>query len=370
MGDLTEITGAGSTKIIGSDLTGVETNPVNADSSGNLYVKTTSAGPVAPGTVAGASELIGGQYNTSLPTLTNGQQSAIQVDSNGKIIISPLSVGSADKTVFTYGTSIQQTIGGVYQDTSPALTAGTEGAVRLTANRAFHVNIRDSSGNEKLGSSLSAASIPVVVASDQSAISTKLDDGMGNLITSTSVGGKRPLDIVLVGNSDGTRIGNSTDRLKVDIGNFLPPSLSYDDMNVANGGIARGTLITTGTTNTLYSYSGAGVMFGFVLNLAALTAGSGWSIDLELDGTKVFGTNGILTTDLNLNTVYDIGAIAGDFNSAIGFSIVDKALRWIVPNGGLIKFTTSVVLKVTNNGTGGASQKFNAGLMLLLKGTI
>lgn len=174
MGDLNNITAAGSTIIIGSDSTGTENNPVNADSSGNLYVKTTSAGPVTPGTVATASNLAGGQYNSSLPTLTTGQQSAIQIDSSGRIIISPfsfsVSIGVADKTAFTYGTTSQQTIGGVYQDTSPTLSAGTEGAVRLTANRAFHINLRDSSGNEKLGISLSAASIPVVLASDQAAI--------------------------------------------------------------------------------------------------------------------------------------------------------------------------------------------------------
>lgn len=39
MADLTDIQSAGATKIIGSDTTGVETYPVNADSSGNLSTK-------------------------------------------------------------------------------------------------------------------------------------------------------------------------------------------------------------------------------------------------------------------------------------------------------------------------------------------
>jgi hypothetical protein len=38
----------------------------------------------------------------------------------------------------------------------------------------LHVNLRDSSGNEKLGSSLSNASIPVVIASDQSPVNVDL----------------------------------------------------------------------------------------------------------------------------------------------------------------------------------------------------
>jgi hypothetical protein len=57
-------------------------------------------------------------------------------------------IGVDDKTAFTYGTSLEQPVGGVYQDTSPTLTAGTTGAVRLTQYRAFHVNLRDSSGVE------------------------------------------------------------------------------------------------------------------------------------------------------------------------------------------------------------------------------
>lgn len=47
-------------------------------------------GPVTPGAVAAFSELIGAQFNTVLPTLTAGQQAAVQVDSSGRIIIRPL----------------------------------------------------------------------------------------------------------------------------------------------------------------------------------------------------------------------------------------------------------------------------------------
>lgn len=175
MADLTELQSTQGVKIAGADSTGNETNWVNADANGNLKTIMTSAGSVAAGIAATNSNLIGGVYNTSLPTLTTGQQAAIQLDSSGRLITAPqtVTVGIADKTAFTYGTSSDLIIGGVYQDTSPTLTAGQSGAVRLTSNRALHINLRDSSGNEKLGSSLSAASIPVVIASDQAAISTQ-----------------------------------------------------------------------------------------------------------------------------------------------------------------------------------------------------
>jgi hypothetical protein len=173
MSDLSFIQSCAPVIIVGADSTGLETNPVNSDVNGNLYVRPASNGPVTPGTVASFSNLVGAQYNSSLPILTTGQQSALQIDANGRLIVSASisSTGIADKTTFTYGSSNFQTIGGVYQDTSPTLTAGQSGVIRLTQNRAIHINIRDSAGSEKLGSSLSAASIPVVIASDQSTIS-------------------------------------------------------------------------------------------------------------------------------------------------------------------------------------------------------
>jgi hypothetical protein len=52
-----------------------------------LSVQVQSAGPVAAGTVASFSDLIGGQFNTTLPTLTTGQQAAIQVDNRGRLLV-------------------------------------------------------------------------------------------------------------------------------------------------------------------------------------------------------------------------------------------------------------------------------------------
>lgn len=90
MADLTYIEEAQEVKITGQDSTGNRTNYVSADSSGNMAVKNTAAGPVTPGAVATNSALIGGQFNTALPTLTNTQQAAFQLDSSGRLILSPL----------------------------------------------------------------------------------------------------------------------------------------------------------------------------------------------------------------------------------------------------------------------------------------
>lgn len=50
-----------------------------------LDVRSQSNGPVTPGTVANFSDLVGGQFNSILPTLTDGQQAALQVDSSGRL---------------------------------------------------------------------------------------------------------------------------------------------------------------------------------------------------------------------------------------------------------------------------------------------
>jgi hypothetical protein len=51
--------------------------------AGTLTTSDLADGPVTPGTVAGKSMLMGGQYNTAAPAPTNGQQVALQMDANG-----------------------------------------------------------------------------------------------------------------------------------------------------------------------------------------------------------------------------------------------------------------------------------------------
>lgn len=61
--------------------------------------KDQSDGSVTGGTVAAFSSLAGGQYNSTLPTLTTGQQAALQVDSTGKLLVAATSADDHD-----YGT--------------------------------------------------------------------------------------------------------------------------------------------------------------------------------------------------------------------------------------------------------------------------
>jgi hypothetical protein len=56
--------------------------------------------------------------------------------------------GTTDKSAWTQSASTFNPVGGVFNDSATALTAGQQGTVRSTNNRALHVNVRDSAGNE------------------------------------------------------------------------------------------------------------------------------------------------------------------------------------------------------------------------------
>jgi hypothetical protein len=120
---------------------------------GYLRTADSSDGPVTPGTAATTSLLTGGQYNSTLPTLTSAQQSAIQLDSSGRQIIAPLT--SASIVTVDQGTSpwtvqgdsasgaakagnpVQ--IGGVFNTTQPTVTTGETVEAQSTARGALIV---------------------------------------------------------------------------------------------------------------------------------------------------------------------------------------------------------------------------------------
>lgn len=131
MADLSYIQATQETKIVGQDATGNNVNYVSADANGNMLVKDYSDGPVTPGTVAAQSSLGGAQFNTAAPTLTNGQQAALQADSAGNLKVRDLSDGSvAAGTAAT----VSSLAGGVFNGTLPALTNGQQAALQLDAD--------------------------------------------------------------------------------------------------------------------------------------------------------------------------------------------------------------------------------------------
>jgi hypothetical protein len=92
-------------------------------------------GPVTPGAAASFSQLIGGQYNSSLPTLTTGQQSAIQVDSSGRLLVA--TSNSDDHNYGTVGANTLRSASQIGNSTGAAdFNNGATGAqtLRVAAN--------------------------------------------------------------------------------------------------------------------------------------------------------------------------------------------------------------------------------------------
>jgi hypothetical protein len=88
-----------------------------------------------------------GQYNSSLPTLSNTNYSIVQVDSSGRLIVNCGSgcggsggTSIADEATFTQGTTSITPIGGIYTTSITSLTSGQAGVALLTAKRAVVVN--------------------------------------------------------------------------------------------------------------------------------------------------------------------------------------------------------------------------------------
>ena len=119
MADLPYIQQRQEVSITGQDSVGDQVNYVSADTNGNMFVKDYADGPVTPGTVAASSTLVGGQYNFTLPTLTNTQQSAIQFDSNGRLITN-VGVTAPPSNLLSTGTltGLSQTVNLALQGTA------------------------------------------------------------------------------------------------------------------------------------------------------------------------------------------------------------------------------------------------------------
>lgn len=185
-------------------------------------------GTLAPGTPPANGLAIIGEYESSLPTLSSGESGVLQVDSNGRILISPTGVsiaqgsttsgqtgslvmgaattsaptdttgnsyplsldtsgnlrvncttgcsGSggtalADEGTFTQGTTDFTPMGGYYSSSVTSLTSGQGGAVQLTPDRMMFVNLGKVGGTTiSLGQTTMSASLPVAIASNQSTL--------------------------------------------------------------------------------------------------------------------------------------------------------------------------------------------------------
>lgn len=139
--------------------------------------------------------------------------------------------------------------------------------------------------------------------------------------------------------------------------------LRYDDMNAATGGIARGTAISPNTTAALYSHSGKGQLYGFLLNLEDFQSTSkNWKIELLVDAQAVFSFD---TKDFVSVAAYDLKRQTTFREASIlGLEVTESAFTFNSPRHPL-RYAQNVLVRVTR--TLGAAAKFQAGFIALTK---
>lgn len=152
----------------------------------------------------------------------------------------------------------------------------------------------------------------------------------------------------------------------------LGNNLAYDDMNIDNGGVARGTVITN-TWTKLYDStlaavpSTSGIVTGVLITVEQFlnSADRSWAFRLVVDGNEVFGANGILGTDLVAVDRYGMdSALTSTVPTWNGFSPKQDTFRWDAPPGLSIKYSQGVQVYVTKLLE---NKAFRAGLISLTK---
>jgi hypothetical protein len=133
-----------------SSSSGLPDNYADVTPAGQLLVLPGDDGPVTPGNVANYSSLIGGQYNSILPVVGSGQQVAVQLDSSGRIIVSPTTILYVDDVW-----NIASVSGNIAVTTTPVQIK--VGASALANRKVFYIQPQD--GNVWIGSTNSVSTV-------------------------------------------------------------------------------------------------------------------------------------------------------------------------------------------------------------------
>ncbi len=143
-------------------------------------IQSTGAAITSPWAVRLSDSTDSAAITAASEVLVNVNNSPSVVINSGSVVVtnglsaSLSNVSFADKTTFSEGASPLVAIGGVYLETTASLTASQMSPVRLTASRAFHVNLRDASGLQlgvSAGSPLFVAASSVVTNQVSASIS-------------------------------------------------------------------------------------------------------------------------------------------------------------------------------------------------------
>jgi len=292
-----------------------------------LQVVSPANGPVSPGTAASYSILTGGVYNSAGVTLTTGQQASLQLDANGYLEVDL-------KTPIPAGSNV---IGAVTQSGGPWTSNLTEvGGVALV-----------------LGQTTMSASIPVTIASDQSALT--VNQGTSPWVISGTVTADQGGAWTVAATQSGawTVAATQSGTWTVQQGS-APWSFTENSLGSATGG-------TAGTQSNLA---------GGIYNSTPPTLTNGEQAGLQLDAAgrllvdaavtfpydENYGTVGATT----LRTASQIGNATGaaDFNNGATSAQTLRVAANLAVSGANVSVTNPVPVTITSASAGTPIQNF------------
>jgi hypothetical protein len=250
------------------------TNTVTGGASGLLAV----AGNVASGASDSANPLkVGGVFNTTQPTVTNGQRVDFQATSRGAQIVST----GADTFNVTVNAALPtggNTIGAVTQASGP----WTSNVTQVASTTAIQGDVNNLAS--------AAGALDVAPIARYNATLPTLTDTRYNLF---QVGSRGGLNVNILDANGTTGAGVTATGLKVDVGGAgaLTATASALDVNLKSSGLSNlstnvaqfgGTNISTGT-----GASGAGIPRVTVSNDSSLIATQSTAANLK---TEIWGT--------------------------------------------------------------------------------
>lgn len=251
--------------------------------------QTAVTGSATGGTAATSSELVGGVFNTSLPTLTNGQQGAIQLDASGRQII-----GTSTANIGTVAVTGTSAVSGTVALAAGAAAVGT-------------VAVSNFPGTQTIGGTVTLAAGAATIGALTANQSVNLNQVGGATVVQGHGVAANAIRVELP--TDGTGVV------------FATPNAG------TTGGATPATLVTAASNNQTTVKGSAGVLYG-VQGVSVANAAAMW--------IKFFDATSI--TPGTTAATYQIGIPAAGTSQGAG-------AIWYVPIG--IQHTTGIIAMVT-----------------------
>jgi hypothetical protein len=352
------VAGGTSSNPLRIDPTGTTTQPVSGTITANAGTGTFN---IQSNASVNVNQVAGSAVSTAATGimkvgLTDGTGNAITSTTNALDVNIKSGGGSGfsvtDEAAWTAGTSAFTPAGGVFNDTATALTSGQEGTVRLTNNRAIHVNLRDASANQLLGSKTSANSIPVVIASDQGAvtISGTVTANAGTNLNTSALALDTSVNGILLSQGS-TTSGQKGSLIQGAVTTNAPSytTAQTSPLSLDTSGLLRASLKDTpSNTNNLN------------VNLAASAA----TVTVSGTVTANIGTSGSLALDATVAklNVAQAAALGSNTGPMIQGSVTTNAPSYTTGNINPLSLDTSGLLRVSLKDTPANTNNLNVAL--------